>query len=138
MDWSFLLEFVPIEAAVQFAIGLFGVVVGMLGTLIFGRRYKERIARIEGKMEHPPINQTFIYGPGQAQVQAQEPTAESSRSINGVTAEYSDSLNVALIGTKAGAARVRFDDVQHTIGDIHRMLSKNGILAALDPDDALD
>ena len=50
-------------AAIAWAIG--GAVVGVLGTLMFGRRYKQRIAALEARESMPAIHQTFNFHAGE-------------------------------------------------------------------------
>ena len=52
--------FVELVESVWFVVGTIGGgILGMLGTLMFGRRYKQRIAALESEAEKPAISQTI-------------------------------------------------------------------------------
>ena len=97
------------------------------------RQLEAQVAEGDGKTSTIPATQVIV----NPSVSESRPPA-STRVPDGPIAEYSETLKVLLIGTKAGAARIRFDTRENTVKDLSRTLSKNRVLAPLEPEDSLD
>lgn len=104
---------------------------------------KRRVRQLEAQVASGDNGKRSAVPTAHAQVIVNSPASElrapaSAHVPDGPIAEYSDTQQVLLIGTKAGAARIRFDTRENTLKDLTRTLSKNRVLAPLEPEDSLD
>ncbi len=108
---------------------LVGTGVGaVLGTLMFGRRYKQRIAALEARQNAVQIN-VNVNGRTAASKQASSlPAAE--RSPKWHVAERDPDTDILRIGTTLGPMTVRLNH-EKTLEDVLAILSKHEVLASL-------
>lgn len=98
----------------------------MLGVLMFGRRYKQRIAALEARPSQGAVQVNVNVG------DAKKPTAR--RTSTGAmlhVAERRPDEDTALVGTVCGPMTIRLGDDDKTLEDVVRILRKNEVLASL-------
>ena len=125
-----------IRGGIWFLLVLVGGVMGVLGTLWFGRGYKERISRLENRLEdRQPVNTTIqntisfaITKDGELVNVAQD----TSKPLVGPIVEVFPQERLARFGTKQGTLEIRYGDDAMIIHDIAMMLHKNGIMGVLE------
>lgn len=105
-----------------------GLVAGVLGTLMFGRRYKERMAALEAKASAPVVNVNI----GEAVERAlgnHSPRPGTTRRV----AEYLPDRMTLRVGTKVGDAEIRLEDGKQAVEDILQLLGRLNATAPLRP-----
>ncbi len=104
----------------------------LIGTLMFGRGFKERISRLEQHSEQKPIQQNVsisITKDGELVNVAQDTT----KPVFGPIIEVFPDEQIARFGTKQGTLEIRYGDDAMMIHDIAMILHKNGIIGVLEP-----
>ena len=106
----------------------------VLGTLMFGRRYKQRIAALEARLSSAPATQTVtINMPPDAgnQTQKTSTTRPASSGVKSNVAQHIPSEDLLRIGTTLGPMTVRLNH-KMTVADVLKIMSRHDILASLD------